>query len=61
MRNSFLELNPVVVFIRSILIIDFMAVVFFLDCNKYALSCINHTVLWLGIFASNNSSSLSAV
>lgn len=41
MRNSFLELNPVVVFIWSILIIDFMVVVFFLDCNKSALSCVS--------------------
>lgn len=28
MRNSFLELNPVVFLIQSILIIDFMAIVF---------------------------------
>lgn len=25
----------------------------FLDCSKYVLSCINHAVLWIGIFLSN--------
>jgi len=29
MRNSFLELNPAVVFMQSILLIDFMVAVFF--------------------------------